>query len=77
MEPYSAQLVKNSRWLADLQRTNSVHPGYRPELWGKRNHYVFWFHDTTFECIGEGFEVELHDCSMRELLAKACARLVQ
>lgn len=77
MEPYSAQLVKNSRWLAELQTINSVHPGYRPELWGQRHHYVFWFHDTTFECIAEGFEVELHDCSMPELLSKACARLLR
>ena len=77
MEPYSAQLVKNSRWLAELQTINSVHRGSRPELWGQRHHYVFWFHDTTFECIAEGFEVELHDCSMPELLSKACARLVQ
>jgi hypothetical protein len=77
MEPYSAQLVKSSRWLAELQKINSVHRGYRPELWEQRNHYVFWFHDTTFECIAEGFEVELHDCSMPELLSKACARLVQ
>jgi hypothetical protein len=77
MEPYSAQVVKNSRWLAELQKINSVHPGYRPERWAQRNHYVFWFHDTTFECIAEGFDIELHDCSMPELLSKASARLVR
>lgn len=54
LEGYTAQLVRNSRWLSELQQINSVHAGYRPEAWQKRNHYVFWFHDTTFECIAEG-----------------------
>jgi hypothetical protein len=76
LEGYRAQLVKNSRWLAELQRINSVHRGYRPDAWRPCNHYVFWFHDTTFECIAEGFEVELHDCSMPELLAEASRRLI-
>ncbi len=76
LEPYSAQQVKNSRWLAELQKINSVHAGYRPEMWQQRKHYIFWFHDDTFECIAEDFEVELHDCSMAELLSKACRRLV-
>jgi hypothetical protein len=49
---------------------------YDASRWQARNHYVFWFHDTTFECIADGFDVELHDCSMSELLAKACQRLV-
>jgi hypothetical protein len=34
-----------------------------------------WFHDKTFECIAEGFDVELYECSIAELLAKACRRL--
>lgn len=76
MDPYSAQLVKSSRWLAELERINSVHRGYRPEAWRPLNHYLFWFHDTTFECIAEGFTVELHDCSMKELLSEACRRLL-
>jgi hypothetical protein len=76
LEGYTAQLVRNSRWLAEIQKINSVHAGYRPGGWQKYHHYVFWFHDTTFECIAESFSVELHDCSMPELLAEACRRLV-
>jgi hypothetical protein len=77
LEPYTAQLVHNSRWLAEIQKINSVHPCYRPDDWQKRNHYVFWFHDSTFECIAESFTVEVRHCSMPELLAEACRRLVQ
>ena len=62
--------------LAEIEETNSVHPRYRPDAWQHSNHYIFWFHDTTFECIAESFSVELHDCSVVELLAEACRRLV-
>lgn len=77
MEGGRAQLVMSSRWLAELQQIHSVHRGYRADVWRQRNHYVFWFHDTTFECIAEGFEVEVRDGSMPELLAEACRRLIR
>lgn len=75
LEPYTAQVVVNSPWLAELQRINSVHPGYRPERWTRLNHYVFWFHDSTFECVAEGWSVEVHHESFANMLARACARL--
>jgi hypothetical protein len=77
LDGYTAQVVHNSRWIAEIQKINSVHSGYRPEGWQKVNHYVFWFHDTTFECIAESFHLELRECSMPELLADACRRLVE
>ncbi len=52
------------------------HTGYQPDRWKTRNHYILWFHDSTFECIAESFTVEHHGCSMPELLALACRRLV-
>jgi hypothetical protein len=76
LESYTAQLVRNSRWLAELQKVNSVHAGYCHHAWSKLNHYVFWFHDTTFECIAESFAVELRDAAIPELLAETCRRLV-
>lgn len=76
LDGYTAQLVRNSHWVAELERINSVHSSYRAESWSTRNHYIFWFHDSTFECIAESFTVELHTCSFSELLAEACRRLV-
>lgn len=76
LDDYTAQVVKNSRWLAELEKINSVHSQYRPDSWKAYNHYVFWFHDETFECIAESFTTELHECSMPELLALAARRLV-
>jgi hypothetical protein len=73
---YSAQIVRNSRWIAELQAINSVHSQYDPDRWTKLNHYVFWFHDSTFECVAESFTVELHRTSFANLLDVACKRLL-
>ncbi len=75
MDAYRAQVVRNSRWLTELERINSVHSQYKPERWRDLNHYIFWFHDNTFECAAESFKVELFNESFSDLLARACQRL--
>jgi len=75
LEGYTAQVVRNSRWLAELDRINSVHPQYNPDRWRKLNHFIFWFHDTTFECAAESYKVELCDASFADLLARVSQRL--
>jgi hypothetical protein len=77
LEGYTAQLVRNSRWLGELEAINRLHRGYRPEWWAAKNHYVLWFHDNTFECIAESFTIERHRCSIPNLLAIAAKRLVE
>jgi hypothetical protein len=77
MDGYTAQQVVNSRWLAELEAINKVHHCYNPDCWRKRKHFVFWFHDKTFECIAESFKVELYQESMAALLARVCERLLR
>lgn len=74
-DSYTAQRVRNSRWLAEIEKIESVHRQYRPETWRTLEHYIFWFHDTTFECIAKSFEVERRACSMTELLAEMARRV--
>ncbi|HEX8913437.1 MAG TPA: hypothetical protein VF796_13835 [Humisphaera sp.] len=76
LDPYTAQEVRNSPWLAELERINSVHHCYDHKRWAGLHHYVFWFHDTTFECVARSFEVELLEASFADVLALACRRLV-
>jgi hypothetical protein len=38
---------------------NSVHPHHRPKSFSKRRHLVFAFHDATFECVCDGFDVRV------------------
>lgn len=75
-EPYSAQRVINSRWIKEIQAINSVHHRYRPEHWRDLYHFIFWFHDTTFECIARSYKVETHRISMRALLNLMAERMI-
>jgi hypothetical protein len=76
LESYRVQQVINSRWLAEIEKINSVHSQYNPDFWRDLRHYIFWFHDSTFECIAESFHVELADKSLAEVLAGICQRLL-
>lgn len=76
LEGYRPMRVENSPWLAELERINSVHDGYAPERWRKLSHYIFGFHDSTFECVAESVVVELHETSLPDALAEVCKRLV-
>src|SRR5205807_4079556 len=63
--PISAQRVLNSRWLKEVERINSVHRMYRPEKWRDLRHFIFWFHDSTCECLAVKYKVEIYRMSMR------------
>ena len=76
LEAYTAQKVVNSRWLSEIEAINKVHHRYDPSRWGRLNHYVFWFHDTTFECLAESYTVEEHRESVEAMLARMCRRLL-
>lgn len=75
-EAYTAQLVANSPWISEIQKINKVHHRYDPELWTAKKHFVFWFHDTTFECVAESFGVKLFNGTLPDLLAEVCKKLV-
>jgi hypothetical protein len=59
LEPYSVFEVEGSSWLRGLVQMNSVHPHHRAEQFRDFRHWVFSFHDTTFECIARGYDIKL------------------
>jgi len=59
LEPYSVFEVEGSSWLRRLVQMNSVHPYHRAEQFEDFKHWVFSFHDTTFECIALSFTIDL------------------
>lgn len=77
MEAYEAQEVINSRWLAEVEAINSVHSCYNPDHWKALHHFVLWFHDSTFECAAESFDVETFDKTIPDILTELCNRLVE
>jgi hypothetical protein len=68
LHPYGAFVIKGSSWIRQLARMNSVHPYHKAERYAKLRHYIFAFHDSTFECVAEGFEIAIHKGSMKEIL---------
>ena len=51
---YAAYEVFDSSWIRSLERMNRVHPRHDPRRYDDRHHYVFTFHDNTFECVARG-----------------------
>lgn len=69
LEPYTAYRVESSSWLAELTRRNQVHPYHWAEGFRRLRHFVFVFHDSTFECVAESFSIEVRDeASIRSVL---------
>ena len=71
LTPYSVFEVDGSSWVKTLERMNSVHPYHRPERFAAFKHFIFSFHDNTFECIAEAFSVSLCRGSVQRVLSAA------
>jgi hypothetical protein len=68
LQPYSVFEVRDSSWIRRLERMNSVHEHHLPERFAKYRHFIFAFHDTTFECVSEGFSFSVHTGSVAQVL---------
>ena len=75
LAPYRVFEVRRSSFVRELERMNSVHPQHKPEDFDTLKHFVFAFHDSTFECAARDFQIEIVTGSlegalprMRELL---------
>ena len=51
--------VRNSQWIAELERMNQARPLHTPSSSPARRHFIFAFHDSTLEFVADGFEVEI------------------
>lgn len=76
LEPYSVFEIKNSSWIRKLERMNSVHEYHNAKRYERLKHYVFAFHDSTFECIAEGFKVSIYEGSLMNLLKTMQEKLI-
>jgi hypothetical protein len=54
-EPYRAMRVVNSPWIEQLAQIDSVHPRHDPDSYAEAHHFIFPFHDSTFECVARSF----------------------
>ena len=73
LHPYGVFRIQDSSWIRKLERMNSVHPFHKPERFWKKQHVVFAFHDSTFECICDSFDTT----QTRGSMASAIPRMVE
>ena len=67
LRPYSIQKVIESDWIRELIKMNSVHPYHSDEQFSKFEHFIFFFHDTCFEIVAEGYSIEQNpETTMKE-----------
>lgn len=69
--PYAVFEVQNSSWIRGLERMNSVHPSHSAARFRAYKHYVFAFHDSTFEAVAEGFELGIRNGSVSSVLRES------
>ncbi len=75
LQAYSAYRVRHSSWKRDLEARNAVHRHHRPGFLDPYQHYVFTFHDSTFECIARAYGCRTHRGTLREALVMAATDL--
>lgn len=75
LHPYGAFEVIDSSWVRQLERMNSVHPYHKPERFWERHHYIFAFHDSTFECVADKFQITETFGSMVSIMPQMAERL--
>ena len=75
LHPYAAFEVLDSSWVRQLERMNAVHPYHRPARFSSYRHFVLAFHDSTFECIANGYTFEIVAGPLNEVAAKAAKSL--
>lgn len=76
LSPYGVFEVRHSSWLRRLERMNSVHPSHdRKRYLANRRHFIFTFHDSTFECIARELEYAVVGGSLRALYPRMIEEL--
>jgi hypothetical protein len=55
--PYGIFEIRGSSWVRSLEQMNRVHPRHDASRFERLRHFVFTFHDDTFECVAEGMEL--------------------
>jgi len=66
LHPYGVFEVRGSSWIRKLEKMNSVHPRHEKQRFiANLRHFIFAFHDSTFECIARDFAHVAFRGSMR------------
>jgi hypothetical protein len=57
LKPCGFYEVKNSYMLRELEEIQKSHHHFHPDIFKKYRHFILTFHDNTFECVAEDFQL--------------------
>jgi hypothetical protein len=63
LDSYGMYRVDESSLIRRLAAMNYVHPRNNPALYDDFHHYVFTFHDSTFECVARSYTSVIDEIS--------------
>ena len=75
LRSYGVFEIENSSWIRKLEKMNSVHDRHSFKSFEKYKHFVFAFHDSTFECVAESFDVSIRKGSLENVLIEMQKKL--
>ncbi|MDO3644607.1 hypothetical protein [Mucilaginibacter sp. L3T2-6] len=61
---YAVYELLNSDLIDELKHIEAVHPYFNNEKYETYKHYIITFHEKTFECVAEGYELQEKDESL-------------
>jgi hypothetical protein len=62
--------VDRSSLVRTFERMNSVHRSHDPKVFEALTHYIFTFHDSTFECVAASFDATVEYIGLDEEYAR-------
>lgn len=71
---YAAFEVRNSDWIASLEKMNRVHSSHEPEAYADLRHFIWSFHDSTFECVAKGYTCAVIDDPLAVVVERMASR---
>jgi hypothetical protein len=74
LRPYGVFEVLDSSWIRQLEAMNKRHSQHSHSRSALR-HYIFSFHDSTFECIAQALAVNLREGSVRDAMFEMLQRV--
>jgi hypothetical protein len=76
LRSYSLFEVVNSNWIAEQERQNRVNFPDRTDMRWKR-HFIFTFHDSTFECLAADIRLEVSSEPFDQILQRLSKRFLE
>lgn len=72
---YRVQEVERSSWVRSLCRLNMASGRHDADYYADQRHFIFAFHDITFECLARGYSFVLKPESLWHVALSASVEI--